>query len=379
MRVTFVITGLGMGGAEVQVCTLAAGLSGRGATVQIVSMLSKIAEHPQLSAGVSVSTLGMTRGRWTPGDLVRYVRTVRALRPDIVHSHLFHANLLARVGRPFVHTPLVCTAHNTAEHPEHAKSAPMRTRLRELAYRFSDRWCNLTTQVSAEGAERYVAIGATPASKMQFVPNAVDCQRFRPDPELRRRVREELGLGEVFTWIWIGRIEEQKDPWTLLQAFRVATASATPCVLLVVGSGSLEKEMRQRATSLGIASKVHFLGLRRDVPALLNGADAYVLSSIREGFPMVLLEAAASGLPLVSTTAGAEAVVADRSGWVVGLRDPDALAERMCALMALSPDRRRAMGAEGRNFVSSKFALSTVLDTWERVYASLLEKKGLPV
>ena len=298
-----------MGGAEVQVCTLAAGFSGRGATVQIVSMLSK-----------------------------------------------------------------------RAEHPERAKSAPMQTRFRELAYRLSDPWCDLTTQVSAEGAERYVAIGATPASKMQFVPNAVDCQRFRPDPEQRRRIREELGLGDVFTWIWIGRIEEQKDPWTLLQAFRVATTtSATPCVLLVVGSGSLEKEMRERATSLGIANKVRFLGLRGDVPALLNAADAYVLSSIREGFPMVLLEAAASGLPLVVTTTGAEAVVADRSGWVVGLRDPDALAERMCALMALSPDRRRAMGAEGRNLVSSKFALDAVLDTWERVYASILEKKRLPV
>jgi glycosyltransferase involved in cell wall biosynthesis len=111
------------------------------------------------------------------------------------------------------------------------------------------------------------------------------------------------------------------------------------------------------------------------VPALLNGADAYVLSSIREGFPMVLLEAAASGLPLVVTSTGAEAVVADRSGWVVGLRDPDALAERMCALMTLSPERRKAMGAEGRNFVSSRFALDAVLDTWERVYASLLEKR----
>jgi glycosyltransferase involved in cell wall biosynthesis len=366
-----------MGGAEVQICMLAAGLLRRGASVQIVPMLSVIAEHPQLADGsIAVSTLGMTRGRWKPSHFVRYIKTVRAYRPDIVHSHMFHANLLARIGRPFIHTPLVCTAHNTFETPELAKNnAGIRSRLRELAYRFTDPLCDLTTQVSSAGAERFVAIGATPASKMRFVPNAVDCERYRPDPALRRRIRDQLGLGDVFTWIWVGRIQQQKDPWTMLQAFRVAAASATPCVLVVVGSGSLEQEMQQLATTLGIASKVHFLGMRRDVPALLNGADGYVLSSRYEGFPMVLLEAAASELPLVVTTAGAEAVVPEKSGWVVKAGDPDALAERMCALMALPPDRRRAMGEEGRNFVSSRFSLKAVLDTWESVYASLLANR----
>ncbi len=376
MRITFVITGLGMGGAEVQVCTLAAGLLRRGAALQIVAMLPDRAEHPQLSGGaITVDTLGMTRGRWQTSDLFRYAKTVRAFRPDIVHSHMVHANLLARLGRPLVRTPLVCTAQNIVEGPEHAKTAPLRTRLREIAYRLSDPLCELTTQVSAEGAKRYVAIGATPASKMKFVPNAIDCERFRPEPELRRRVREELGLRDVFAWMWIGRMEQQKDPFTLLKAFRIAAATAIPSVLVVVGSGSLEKEVREGARTLGIASKVHFLGLRRDVPALLNGADGYVLSSKHEGLPLVLLEAAASGLPLVVTSAGAEAVVADRSGWVVPIRDPEALAERMAALMALSPERRRTMGEEGRTFVSLSFGLEAVLDTWEGIYASILKKR----
>src|SRR6266851_416635 len=259
MRITFVITGLGMGGAEVQVCTLAAGLLRRGAALQIVAMLPDRAEHPQLSGGaITVDTLGMTRGRWQTSDLFRYAKTVRAFRPDIVHSHMVHANLLARLGRPLVRTPLVCTAQNIVEGPEHAKTAPLRTRLREIAYRLSDPLCELTTQVSAEGAKRYVAIGATPASKMRFVPNAVDCERFRPDPALRWRIRDELGLGDAFAWIWIGRIERQKDPWTMLQAFRVAAESVIPCVLVVVGSGSLEPEMRQLASTLGIDSKVRF-------------------------------------------------------------------------------------------------------------------------
>src|ERR1700687_2793940 len=271
MRIAFVATGLSMNGAAVQVCNLAAGLLRRGASVQIVSLLSQVAEHPHLADGsIAVSTLAMTRGQWKASHLVQYIKTGRAYRPDIVHSHMFHANLLTRVGRPCIHTPLVCTEQATLLTPELAKSdAPIRSRLRELTYRLTDPLCDLTTHVSSAGAERFVAIGAIPASKIRFVPNAVDCEQFRPDPSLRRRIRDELGLGNVFTWLWIGRIERVKDPWTMLKAFRVAAASATPCVLVVVGSGSLEREMRQLASTLGITSKVLFLGMRRDVPALL--------------------------------------------------------------------------------------------------------------
>jgi len=365
-----------MGGAERQVCILAAGLVGRGASVQIVSMLNTIANHPQLAtASFQVRTLGMKRGHWKPTDLLNYIKVVRAYRPDVIHAQLFHANLLARVGRPFTRAPLVCTVQNSIETPERVKSAPLRTRLREVSYWLTDPLCELTTQVSVEGAERYIAIGATPASKMLFVPNGIDCERFRPDPSVRGRLRDELGLREAFIWIWIGRMEEQKDPWTLLEAFRLASESR-PCALVAVGAGSLDQEMRQRATALGLASKVHFLGLRGDIPALLNGADGFVLSSAYEGLAMVLLEAAASGLPLVVTSAGAEAVVADKSGWVVKPRDPQALAERMCALMDMPVERRRAMGEAGRDFVRAKYGLNAVLDTWEGVYASLLEKKS---
>src|SRR5258707_942607 len=139
MRIAFVITGLGMGGAEVQVCTLAAGFVRRGATVQIISMQSVIAEHPQLSAGsIDVRTLGMTRGRWKPSDLGHYVKIVRQYRPDIIHAQMFHANLMARLGRPFTRAPLVCTAQSINEGPEHVKNAPIRKRLREFVYRLTD-------------------------------------------------------------------------------------------------------------------------------------------------------------------------------------------------------------------------------------------------
>ena len=87
---------------------------------------------------------------------------------------------------------------------------------------------------------------------------------------------------------------------------------------------------------------------------------------------MVLLEAACAGLPLVVTSAGAEAVAADKSGWVVKTRDPQALAERMCALMDLPVEKRRAMGEAGRDFVTAKYGLDSVLDTWEGIYTSLL-------
>jgi glycosyltransferase involved in cell wall biosynthesis len=108
------------------------------------------------------------------------------------------------------------------------------------------------------------------------------------------------------------------------------------------------------------------------VRALLSAADGYVLASQHEGLPLVLLEAGATGLPVVTTTAGIEAMSPGRSGWVVPIRDPAALSERMGALMALRPEMRRAMGEQGRSFVSSRFALEPVLDTWEEIYTSAL-------
>ena len=208
--VAMLVTGLDYGGAERQVVELSARLADRGWRVGVVSMLPPRAFVDDLEAvGVPVVSLGMVRGIPDPRALARVASVLRRWRPLVLHSHMIHANLLGRLVRVVRRVPVqVSTAHNVDEG----------SRWRELAYRLTDPLCSLTTNVAKAAVDRYVRVGAVPAGRIEHVPNGVDTERFRPDPEARRRIRAEWGDG-AFWWLAVGRLEEQKDYPTLLRAF----------------------------------------------------------------------------------------------------------------------------------------------------------------
>ncbi|MEM2002108.1 MAG: glycosyltransferase, partial [Candidatus Methanomethylicaceae archaeon] len=207
---------------------------------------------------------------------------------------MVHANILARLVRPLARVPvLICTAHNIDERGRKGSG-----RLRVLLYRWTDPLCDLTTQVSQAGLERYVRIRAVPPHKLRYIPNGVDTERFRPNPELRRRLREEMELGRAFVWLAVGRFNPQKDYSTMLRAFASVVGKYPETLLLIAGDGPLRPLMEKLAEDLHVSARTKFLGIRRDIPELMNAADAYVMSSAWEGMPMVLLEAHASGLPV---------------------------------------------------------------------------------
>lgn len=369
-RVLLLITGLGYGGAERQVVSLAVLLKARGWDVDVVTLLRPQAYVPELeSVGIQVRHLGMQRGIPNPCGLLRLSRLLRKINPQVVHSHMVHANLLARLTRLLAQVPvLVCTAHNINEGG----------RWREWAYRLTDPFCDLTTQVSRAGLERYVRIGAVPPHKIRFIPNGVDTTKFRPNPEVRGRLRQELKLEDAFVWLAVGRFEEAKDYPNMLQAFAKVLRVHKDAVLLIAGQGSLREKAQSLAEELGIAPKVFFLGVRTDIPDLMNAADAYVMSSAWEGMPMVLLEAGAVGLPVVATDVGGnrEVVVDGKSGLLVPSKDPEALARAMVRLMELSPEERRSMGKYGRRHIEENYSLERVVEQWEMLYMELLKKKS---
>ena len=370
-KVVLLVTSLSYGGAQTQVVGLAQRLQSRGWEVLVVSMLEPEALVAELSqAGVRVVSLGMRRGRPGPGGWWRLVRLLRAERPDVLHSHMVHANLLARAAQPLARVQrLICTAHNVIEGG----------RWRELAYRFSDPMCDLTTNVSRAAAERYVRVGAVPAHRMRYVPNGVDEQLFRPDVARREQARRELGLGQRFVWLAVGRCEAAKDLPTLLRAFAalrrgheatLRAATLHGATLLIVGDGPERPALERLAGELELGRDVRFLGLRRDIPALMNAADAYAMSSAWEGLPMVLLEALASGLAVVATDVGGnrEVVQPEVDGLLVPPGDPAALADAMSELMARSPIDRALLGSRGRALVQRDYALSHVTQLWESLF-----------
>jgi len=368
MKVLLLITGLGYGGAETQLVRVATRLKTRGWEVRVVSLIPPRAYVEELEvAGIPVFSLGIRRKLPDLRPILRLARLIREWRPHIVHSHMVHANLLARLARLLVPFPvLVCSARNIREG----------NRLRELLYRLTDPLCDLTTQVCQAGLERYVRIGAVPRHKIRYIPNGVDIKRFEPNPEDRLKTRRELEV-DGFVWLAVGRFDPQKDYPTLLRAFVKVAHKHSNTVLLIAGDGPLRKTMEGMARELGIEKYVRFLGTRQDIPQLMNAADAYVMSSAWEGMANVLLEASATGLPIVTTDVGGnrEVILHNKTGFLMPPKDPHALAQAMLHLMGMPEEERQAMGKAAREYVEANFSLDQVVAQWEALYRELLAKK----
>lgn len=370
-RIVFVITTLGMGGAETQLVRLASGLKGRGWQVSVVSLIPMeyIARDLE-QAQIPAVSLNMRPGSPDPRAVLALARYLREQKPQIVHTHMVHANLLGRVARLLVPVPvLISTAHNINEG----------SRWREIAYRLTDALCDLTTQVSEAGRERYVLVGATPKDKIRFVPNGINSAEFRPDTQARARVREELGWQQNFIWLAVGRFAEAKDYPNMLQAFARVQAQYSEARLMIAGLGEQMEAIQRLAQTLGLGEAIRFLGLRKDISALMNAADGYVMSSAWEGLPMVLLEAASTGLPVVTTDVGGnrEVVQEGQTGYLVPPSNAESLSAAMLRLMALPELQRQCMGEAARALVQQRYSLESVLTQWETIYAEQLRRKGL--
>jgi glycosyltransferase involved in cell wall biosynthesis len=371
MKIFFLSTSMGMGGSDSQLLAAAQELRARGHEVLIVSLtpLGPMGRQAR-DAGIPTESLEMRRGVPDPRGLVRLIRLVRAWRPDVLHSHMVHANLMARVLRLFVPIPaLVSTIHNIYEGG----------RVRMVAYRLTNALVDHMTIVSQAAADRFVSDGIVPKKILTVVPNGVDMDRFRTVPaRVRESLRDSMGLQREFVWLAVGRFEVAKDYPNMLRAFATVHQRHPRAVLLLVGRGTLQAESEALAQALGLEGAVRFLGVRQDVPELMSAADAYVMSSAWEGMPMVLLEAAAAGLPIVSTVVGGnDEVVRDQeSGFLVPPRDPDGLGMAMVRLMELPDADRRSMGERGREHVRAHYGLSRVVERWEDLYREILARKG---
>jgi glycosyltransferase involved in cell wall biosynthesis len=372
MRILFLSTSMGMGGADSQLLAAAQGLRARGHDILIVSLTSLGPMGLRArSLRIPTESLEMPRGVPDPRGLVRLVRLVHSWRPDVLHSHMVHANLMARALRLVTPVPaLVSTIHNIYEGGA----------LWMAAYRLTNGLVDHMTIISQAAADRFIRERIVPSRLLRVVSNGVDPEPYRQvPPGARDELRRALGLGQRFVWLAVGRFEIAKDYPNMLRAFGAVRERHPDAVLLLVGRGSLQAETEALARELRLGEGVRFLGVRDDVPALVSAADGYVMSSAWEGMPMVLLEAAAGGLPIATTRVGGnhEAVLDGETGFLAPPRDHHALASAMLRLMGLSEAERRAMGERGREHVRSHHSLTRVVERWEELYREVLARKGI--
>lgn len=366
MRIVYVLTSLGMGGAERVVVALAGRMAQRGHAVALLVLRPRVEEewptalpvvHLEMRRSPVSVLMGLVRGR----------RFLREFRPELLHSHSFHANLVARFLNGMASPQVVSTVHNVYEGGW----------TRMLVYRLTDGLARRTAFVSQAAANRFVRLKAVPLSKSVVMTNGIETAEFAPSAERRTRMRAEMGANAGFIWLTAGRIAPAKDYPNLLRAFARVRAARAEARLWIAGAGSVGEVATARglATELGLDEAVRWLGLRRDLPALLDAADGFVLASAWEGMPLALGEAMAMEKPVVATDVGGVRELVGDAGAIVPPKDSEALAGAMLELMRTAPEDRRALGLSARARMQHSFSMDAKADEWEALYRTVAQGK----
>jgi glycosyltransferase involved in cell wall biosynthesis len=295
VKVLHVITGLGVGGAELQLKSF---LQHTRHECDVVTLYNPGPVAEMINGGGNrVRDLGMTRNTQLSALLALH-RLIRAGGYDVVHTHLYRSQVYGRPAAWLAGTPVVLsTEHSIGEtHLERRKMTPGVRALYLATERFSD----ATIAVSQTVRDRMVAWGVRPA-RITVIPNGVDLGRIAFDPASRATVRDQFGIRDSEYVIGVlGRLDPNKQ-------FDLVIEAAAPLLtdrvkLLVVGKGEEQAHLEQVAATCGVTDKVIFAGERHDVAAMLSAMDLFVASSAQETFGLSVLEALGNGAPVLYTT-----------------------------------------------------------------------------
>ncbi len=310
--------------------------------------------------GVPVFLCGMRRRADAPAGVWQLARVLARTRPALVHSHLFWSDLAVWLARAVHRCVWVSTKHDDATW----MSAPTR---------WCERWLVRDAQEILADSR---GLAAARRARGVLPRDATVVHLGAPEPaeataEARAAVRAALHLpAEATVCTIVGRLHAVKAHDVLLAAWAALEGAHRDAHLLVCGSGNEEPALRAQAAQLAEPARVHFLGLRRDVPAILQATDLFVLPSHSEGFPVSIVEAMGAGLPVVATRVGGveEAVIDDITGRLVPPGDPVALARALSELLG-DPALRTRWGAAARERFRTEFTAEREVDKLEAIYA----------
>lgn len=360
MKVLYVITGLGQGGAERVVCDLADQMHQRGHSVKIAYLTGDVFTKPRCPE-IELIKINLNSLWLFPLAYIKLSKVIRIFKPDVVHSHMVHANIFTRLVR--ITTPikkLICTAHNSYEGG----------RLRMLAYRLTHNLADLTTNVSNEAVQAFIEKKAVPDSDIITTYNGIDLSRFFYNSEAKNKILNELNINiNSYLILAVGRFSEQKDYPNLLHAFKILKNKCIGDIkLIIAGDGELRSEIEKIIDELDLKQDIYLLGRRSDISDLMSAADLFVLSSKYEGFGLVVAEAMACRCPVVATNSGGVSEVIGGYGAIVKPCNPLLLAHSMGEALSMPDSKRLEIIESGYEHVQKKFNLNNIINVWEGIY-----------
>lgn len=356
MKILYVITGLGLGGAEKVVCDLADQMVLKGHIVKIAYLTGEAIVTPK-SQEIEIIYLGLINFKSLIKASVKYQRLINAFQPDIVHAHMVHANIFARINRLSHEIPkLICTAHNSNEGGK----------IRMLAYKYTTSLSDINTNVSKEASRALIDKGAFTEDNLITVYNGIDLDKFNVD----KTNNDVISMDKNFvSCISIGRFNEQKDYPNLLEAIALLDKkSKIPVKFQIAGDGTLRSEIESLIDKLSLDDYVVLLGNRKDIPELLNHSKFFILSSKHEGLPTVVVEAMACRCFVIATDCGGTAEIMGDTGILIPPQDSQALAAAIQKALLLSDEEIAQNNIKARKRIEELFSLEKSVEKWLEIY-----------
>lgn len=368
-RIIILVRRLDQGGAQRQLIALALGLHASGRDVHVVlfypggAFVSELAKH-----GVPIHVLGK-HGRWdTIGFLIRLANCLRRLQPDVVYSFMDVPNILAVTLKPLLADLRIVWGVRASN-----MDLSRYDWLSRLAYALECRLARFADRIisNSDAGKCHAVANGFPERKMVVIPNGIDTEYFRFDPEGRRQVRLAWGVGEDEILVGLAaRLDPMKDHPVFLEAASHIAREHRDVRFVCVGGGPADyaEVLKQHAAALGLTNQLIWVGARDDMPAVYSALDIAASSSAYgEGFSNTIAEAMACGLPSVVTDVGDSALIVCDTGNVVSAGDHRALAAAIQRLINLPPEKRRKMGEACRARVVSEFGIERLLQRTEQV------------
>jgi glycosyltransferase involved in cell wall biosynthesis len=319
--------------------------------------------------GIPVFEMGYRR-RYAIQTLLKLRRLLIERKVAVVHTHLFESGVMGRLAAWLARVPVIITH-------EHGKTLWKRwhhTMFERFAIRFTDQRIAVSKDIMNLRLRRE----GTPPDKIRIVFNAVDPERFDLDQAARASKRKELGLEGSLVVGTIGRLVEAKAYDLLLDVAHEACSLRGDLRFILVGEGPLRQELERKRDRMGMGERFQLLGQRTDIPELIAAMDAYIITSLREGMPITLIEAMMSAKPIVSTAVGGipDTLADDEDGLLVEAGTSEALVEALMGLLE-RPEKMRDFGLKAREKALKWYAPEKVLDQLEAIYAEIMNRKGI--
>lgn len=354
IRVLFFITDLALGGTPRSVESLVLGLDRTKFAPEVVALLAPSPITENISrAGIPCRALDL-RSKTDVARLAALPGIFARGKFDVVHAWLFHANILARLLRPFARCPVL-----TSERGVEKEKSPFRVWVDRVTSPLAD-----LVLVNAQAiADVLTTRERLDPAKIRVLENGVDLSRFA-------QVVPPSGPPRL---ICVARLDPIKAHVDLLAALPPLLARWPALTLDLVGDGPMRGPLEEKARALGVAGSVRFLGARTDVPQLLAGAHVFVLPSLSEGMPGSVLEAMASGLPVVATRVGGtpEIVEEGKTGLLVEAGNPEALS-RALSVVVEDPQLAGDYGEAGARRAKERYTREAFIKRHEALYEEVV-------